>query len=42
MLVDQLAQTMAFLRTKTSIKPSVGIVLGSGLGSLAESLEELS
>ncbi len=40
MLLDQLAQTKAFLQTKTSIKPSVGIVLGSGLGSLAENLED--
>jgi purine-nucleoside phosphorylase len=33
----KLHETMAFLQKKTPIKPFIGIVLGSGLGDLAES-----
>lgn len=40
MLFNQLSETIGYLRTQTNIEPSVGIVLGSGLGALANEVEE--
>ncbi len=34
-----LSETVAYLQTKTAIKPRAGIILGSGLGGLVEDLE---
>ncbi len=39
-IVDQLNKTANFIKTKTDINPEVGIVLGSGLGSFADELED--
>jgi|SRR5690554_2142536 len=39
MLFNQLEETIAFLKTKTDIKPSIGVVLGSGLGALADDVQ---
>ena len=41
MLFNQLEETIAFLKTKTDIKPSIGVVLGSGLGALADDVQSL-
>ncbi|MBI5544463.1 MAG: purine-nucleoside phosphorylase [Deltaproteobacteria bacterium] len=38
-LYDQMQQTVEVIRQKTSIAPKVGIILGSGLGAFADSLE---
>lgn len=35
-LIDQAAD---YIRTKTSLQPEIGLILGSGLGSLAEAVE---
>ena len=43
--VDQparLAALVATIRAKTPLVPKVGIVLGSGLGSLADGLEDVT
>ncbi len=39
-LLDQINDAAAFIRSKTNIKPEIGLILGSGLGSLAEQIEE--
>lgn len=39
MILEQLQETVDFIRTKTNIKPSVGVVLGSGLGSFVQSMK---
>lgn len=39
-LMDRLHQAAALIRTRTAITPSVGIVLGSGLGSFAARIED--
>lgn len=39
-LISQLEDAVSFIRTKTSHKPLVGVVLGSGLGAWADSLED--
>lgn len=33
-------QTVAIIRQRTDIKPAIGLVLGSGLGSLADTIED--
>lgn len=38
-LIDRLQQTVTFLKSKTKMKPSVGVVLGSGLGTFAKELQ---
>jgi len=38
-MYDKIKQTSAFIQSKTDIKPKVGIVLGSGLGNLANQIE---
>ena len=37
-LYDRIAETAAFLRTRTGLSPELGIILGSGLGGLVESV----
>ncbi|MET0553321.1 MAG: purine-nucleoside phosphorylase [Vicinamibacteria bacterium] len=39
-LVAQLTEAAAFVRSRTSIAPSIGLVLGSGLGEFAKSLAD--
>lgn len=37
---QRVGETIAYLSTKTSLKPEIGLVLGSGLGYLGEQLED--
>ena len=39
MLIQKLEQTIKYLNTKTSIKPKIGIILGSGLGKFASEIQ---
>lgn len=38
-LIEQLNQTVAFIKTKVNVQTKIGVVLGSGLGNLAEVIE---
>ena len=40
MLTQKLMETVAFIESKTAMKPEIALVLGSGLGYFADSLEE--
>lgn len=39
-LLEQLGETAAYLKSKTDVVPKVGLILGSGLGELADQLDE--
>lgn len=39
MVFDKLQETINFLRTKTSVKPKIGITLGSGLGAFVKEVQ---
>lgn len=39
MIIENLNQTISFLQSKTKIKPTVGVILGSGLGSFASQIK---
>jgi purine-nucleoside phosphorylase len=39
LVLDKLQETVSYLRSKTSSKPKVGIVLGSGLGAFVKDVE---
>lgn len=41
MLYDQIQETLAFLRTHTEATPSVGVILGTGLGDLTDDLTNI-
>ncbi|WP_276352738.1 purine-nucleoside phosphorylase [Cohnella caldifontis] len=38
-LLEQVEETRAYLASKTTVKPRIGLILGSGLGDLADKLE---
>jgi purine-nucleoside phosphorylase len=38
MFYDKVMRSTAFIKTQTKVEPKVGIILGSGLGSLADSI----
>ena len=38
-IYEQVEQAVAFLKLKTSLKPDIGIILGTGLGSTAQAIE---
>ena len=40
MLYDEITEAAAYLRTKTQLRPTVGLILGSGLGALADAVED--
>jgi purine-nucleoside phosphorylase len=40
-LFDQVTETAAFIKESCPEQPEIGIVLGSGLGGLAEEIEEI-
>ena len=37
-LIQQLQETLSFIRSQTNTKPTVGIVLGSGLGNFTSEM----
>lgn len=39
MLIDKLTNTVSYIRSLTSVKPSIGIILGSGLGTFIKNVE---
>ena len=39
-LAVRLAEAVAFVRTRTTLEPRIGLVLGSGLGAFAKTLDE--
>ncbi len=41
MIYEKIQETLAFLRTRTDATPSVGIILGTGLGNLTDDLENI-
>src|SRR5437868_3206903 len=38
-MVDQIKKTAAFLKSKISAEPEIGIILGTGLGGLVKEIE---
>lgn len=40
MLYDLIQETTAYIQSKINTKPTVGVILGSGLGSLADMIEQ--
>jgi len=38
-LYDQIQETLSFLKQKTSLQPTLGFILGTGLGSLADDID---
>lgn len=38
-LLDKLTETVSYIRSKSSVKPKVGIILGSGLGSFVQHIQ---
>ncbi|MGD0038171.1 MAG: purine-nucleoside phosphorylase, partial [Bacteroidota bacterium] len=39
-LRNQIGQALEFIRTKTDIKPKIGIILGTGLGGLVKEIKK--
>jgi purine-nucleoside phosphorylase len=39
MISEQLSETVSYIRSKTQVKPRIGLILGSGLGAFAESIK---
>lgn len=39
MVINKLQETVSYIRAKTSIKPRIGIILGSGLGSFVKEVQ---
>ena len=39
-MVEKLEETVAFVRQRTASRPTVGVILGSGLGQLVERMED--
>ncbi len=42
MLLEQMKEAVDFINTKTEIKPSIGIILGTGLGGLVKEIEVIN
>ncbi|MGA8808300.1 MAG: purine-nucleoside phosphorylase, partial [Thermoanaerobaculia bacterium] len=38
-MIKTIDEAVAFVRSKTSIQPQVGVILGSGLGNVVDALE---
>jgi purine-nucleoside phosphorylase len=38
-MLDRINETIAFLQSKTEVKPTIGIILGTGLGGLVNEIE---
>ncbi|KAA3622535.1 MAG: purine-nucleoside phosphorylase, partial [Bacteroidetes bacterium] len=41
MLYDKIQEALSFIKTQTSFQPQFGIILGTGLGDLADEIEEV-
>ena len=39
MLLDKLTETVSFIRSQSQVKPKIGIILGSGLGSFVQHVQ---
>ena len=39
MLLTQMKEAVDFINTKTQVNPSIGIILGTGLGGLVKEIE---
>lgn len=39
MLLDKLTETVSYIRSRSSLKPKIGIILGSGLGAFVQHLK---
>jgi purine-nucleoside phosphorylase len=39
MLIDRLTESVAYIRSRSKLKPRVGVILGSGLGSFVENVK---
>ena len=39
-MLEKLEETVAFVRQRTALRPTVGVILGSGLGQLVERMED--
>ena len=39
-MLEKLEETVAFVRQRTASRPTVGVILGSGLGQLVERMED--
>ena len=37
-MLEKIKETAAFIQSKTTVKPSVGIILGTGLGGLVKEI----
>jgi len=42
MLYDQIQESVSFIRTRTDFQPDYGIILGTGLGALADDIEKVA
>ena len=40
LIYDQVMEAVSFIRTRTSLKPAVALILGSGLGDLANEVSD--
>ncbi len=38
-LYDRIEETASYIKTKTDVEPTIGLILGSGLGVLADEIE---
>jgi purine-nucleoside phosphorylase len=38
-MLEAIKETAAFIKAKTSIEPTIGIILGTGLGGLVKEIE---
>ena len=41
MLLEQMKEAADYINSKTQVKPSIGIILGTGLGGLVKEIEIL-
>jgi len=38
-MLEQFKESVAFIQSKTQVKPTIGIILGTGLGGLVKEIE---
>ena len=42
MLLEQMKEAVDFINSRTEIKPSIGIILGTGLGGLVKEIDVIN